>query len=102
MRPRRKAALSSVREPFGIRQDQLPSMVPGRFMRAFPPSSSTSCIGTMTVSAFDAYANRMASRASEVSEPTARMSALRTASRSRGARSSVSQPTVVLLSCVPV
>jgi hypothetical protein len=77
---------------------QCPSPSPGRFMRCSPPRPSTSCSGTMAVSATDARAARI--RSQWISRPSVPRYA-RTCARSCSV-AEAHQPSVVSLSCVPV
>ena len=53
-RPLSHADLSLVSMPGVMRQDQLPSAVPGRFMRCWPSSPSTSCMAIIAMRASEA------------------------------------------------
>src|SRR5271165_1653407 len=54
------------------RQSQLPSTLPGRFMRASAPRSSRSCNGTMASAATEDHAKRISSQATSSLLPAGR------------------------------
>ena len=83
-----------------MRHSQLPPTVPGKFMRASPPRRSRSCMGMMAVSAQLAHAAR-SSAGMMSSSFSAMLSFLRAKAFTEGF-ASAHQPSVVLLSWVPV
>ncbi len=81
------------------RQRQLPSTVPGEFIRAAESRPMRSCIGTIASTAFEAYAASI--RKSGTAGAGGRSSDCATTARAGPSRLAY-QPTVVSLSCVPV
>ena len=91
---RSRAASASVSCPSPSCQRQLPSAMPGRFMRASLPRPSTSCAGTIASAARDESASSISDQCGSAGSRPVAARAL--------ASSESHQPTAVSVSCVPV